>query len=101
MYYNPETKEKLYRDELKNRLHASFPSDAEEVEGWFFLHNGIAPATEYGQSVAPGAIELVDGKYVQQYEVVGTPRPEPVSMEDRIQELEDALVELAEIIGGE
>ena len=98
MYYNPNTKEKLYRDELKNLLHASFPVNAEEVQGWFLLQNGPAPATEYGQSIAPDAIELIDGHYVQTYVVTGTPlTPEP-TLEERLDDIEDALIELASIL---
>ena len=101
MYYNPDTHEKITRDELKRRLNASFPVRQEMVGGWFLLHAGSTPELQYGQSVVPASVELVDGRYVQTYEVSGSPQPEPVPVEDRIRELEDALLEIAEIVGGE
>lgn len=102
IYYNPQTQETLTRLQLKILLHASIPAHTEEVEGWYLLHNGAAPATEYGQSIEADTIELVNGVYVQQYRVVGTPQ-EPVEsyeelLESRLSDVEDALIELAEIL---
>ena len=101
MYYNPTTREKITRDELKRRLNASFLGRQESIDGWVLLHNGRVPETQSGQSAVPAAVEFVDGRYVQTYEVSGSPQPEPASVEDRIRELEDALLEIAEIVGGE
>lgn len=102
MYYNPDTQEKLSRTELKSLLNASFPQDAEEVGGWHLLHNGSAPEVQEGQSIAASAIELVDGKYVQTWEVSGTAVEESAEdvtgTETRIAALEDAIAELAEIL---
>lgn len=101
MYYNPETQEKLSRTELKARLNVSFPKNVEEVSGWYLLHNGAYPAFENGQSVVPATIELVDGKYVQTFSVIGSAVPFAPTVEERLDDIEDALIELAEIIGGE
>lgn len=98
MYYNPETQEKKSLMELKALLHASIPYNAELVNGWYLLHNGAAPATEYGQSIAPDTVELIDGKYTQTFKVVGTPQEPEETVEDRLAMLEDALIELAGII---
>lgn len=98
MYYNPSTQEKKSRMELKALLHASIPSGLEQVGDWYLLHNGTAPATEYGQSIAPDTVELIDGKYTQTFKVVGTPQTPEETVEDRLTNIEDALVELAGII---
>lgn len=72
MYYNPTNQLKLNRTELKAELSCSFPEGAEQVGEWYLLHNGPAPETMPGQSITPGPIELINGKYVQTYVVTGT-----------------------------
>ena len=91
MYYNPETREKLDRRQLKALLNMSFPEGEEQVEGWYLLRNGEAPETVYGEHVVPGDIELIDGHYVQTYEVAGVPLPRPQALEDRLTDIENAL----------
>lgn len=70
-YYNPVTQVKLDRVALKNELSCSFPDGAEQIGDWHLLHNGPAPETIPGQSIAPGPIECVDGRYIQTYIVTG------------------------------
>ena len=70
-YYNPTTQIKLDRVALKNELSCSFPDGAEQIGDWHLLHNGPAPETIPGQSVTPGPIECVDGRYIQTYVAIG------------------------------
>ena len=103
MYYNPETKQKMDRSDLKKELNASFPYDAEEVEGWFLIHPGsISENVQVGQSVVPGSIEFINGKYVQTYEVFGNPfydeNQDKNETDSRISALEDGLAEIAQLL---
>ena len=99
MYYNPTTQEKLTRDELKRHLNMSFPIQQESIEGWFLIHNDSIPNISNGQTLTPSTIELVNGHYVQTYTVSGSAQAPSITLEERIQELEEALLEIAEIVG--
>ena len=93
-YYNPETKEKLVREQLMALLNTSIPEGEEEVFGWRLVHDGVAPDIYYGQRIVPGGIELIDGNYVQTYDVAGNPAPVPQDPADRLTDIEDMLSSL-------
>ena len=72
MYYNPIKHKKISHERLKEELHCSFSDKTEEIHGWYSLHNGEKPEIIPGQTIAPGAVELIDGHYVQTYVAIGS-----------------------------
>ena len=84
MYYNPETQEKISRRELCTMLNASIPEGAEEVSGWYNLTQSDMPEYDPAFTIEQGAVELIDGHYVQTW--VQTARaPEEVAAEELAQ----------------
>ena len=98
-YYNPETNEKLSREDLKNRLNTSIPEDGiDTIRGWTILIDGPIPETEYGQSIVPDRIEKIGNIYVQTYRTSGRAMQAFPSLDERMSSVEDAIAELAQII---
>ena len=100
MYYNPQTKETVSEDALKRLLHASFPQNEEEVNGWHLLCSDPMPAVQDGQSIVQDEIVFRNGKYFQTYKTIGIPKPSrtQMSLEDRIGAPESGLMEIAQIL---
>lgn len=83
MYYNPTTKEKKYLDDLKVLFNASIPNDIEEINGWYLIVDKPSNVQE-NQRLVRGEIELIDGKYTQQYIVEDIPEEEITARKNNI-----------------
>lgn len=93
MYYNPESGEKLSRNDLCVLTNISIPEGTEELSGWYKLTYAAMPEQDSAFIIEQGPVELVDGHYVQTW--VQTPRPpEEVAAE----ELAQAKTERAEAV---
>ena len=104
MYYNPETQKTASREELMVLFNASIPDSADEVNGWHLVDEEfLYPALEPNQTAVPEGIELRDGKYVRTYsvkEIHSVPHSAPVdeSLEARYERLEQAFLDLAQMV---
>ena len=81
----------------------SFPETEEEVKGWHLLHDMPVRDLLPGEYLVPDDIQLLDGKYIQLYQIAGTPKSSistsgRVSFESRLSALESGLAELAEMM---
>ena len=98
MYYNPETKETLSREEIKFLFHSSFPEGTEEVFGWYLIDkSALIPSLEDGQTAIPTEIVLHEGRWCQAYRAGELPKPQE-DLEARCRMLEQALVDLAQTV---
>lgn len=70
MYYNPESNTTIGFSDLKLLLNASIPVGTEEIDGWYFVHDGDHPNVDEFHSVTLGPVMLMDGKYTQTYQIV-------------------------------
>jgi len=103
MYYNPETKETVSREDLMVQFNASIPESAEEVNGWHLIDEQILyPNLEANQIAVPEGIELHDGTYARAYSVkdIPTSTKDEVdeTLEARYNRLEQAFLDLAQLV---
>jgi hypothetical protein len=101
MYYNPSTEEVLSVQDLRNLVNASFPDSTEEVHGWFLIDRTSAyPSLQQNQYAVEGPVKKIKGKYVQTYEVktVQSPSVQPSEDPDRMEILEKAIQDLAQMV---
>lgn len=98
MYYNPETKETLSREEIKSLFRSSFPEGTEEVFGWHLVDkSALLPSLEDGQTAVPTEIVLHEGRWCQAYRAGELPKPQE-DLEARCRMLEQALLDLAQTV---
>ena len=103
MYYNPETKETSFREDLMVQFNASIPESAEEVNGWHLIDEQILyPSLEASQIAVPEGIELHEGKYARVYSVKDVPAPSAPAVDDSLEakyaRLEQAFLDLAQMV---
>lgn len=103
MYYNPETKEILDSQKLRNLLNVSFPEGIEQVQNWYLIdQNSERPQIGPDQTLIKDQILEIGGRYVQTYTIKtlpSSPLPDIDStMEERINFLEDAMADLAQMV---
>ena len=68
MYYNPETKEFLSKEEVQNRVNASFPVGTERVFGWYLIDEDfLYPHLLENQYAVSSGIDFNNGKYARTY----------------------------------
>jgi hypothetical protein len=72
MFYNPETKQFLDRQELSLKFNTSIPASLEEFEGWYKVYYGTKPSGNEFQSLHESEIEIIDGHYTINYYLVDT-----------------------------
>ncbi len=98
MYYNQITKKILSRRDLKNLINCSIPSGQENIGDWFLIHDEI-PERQEGKIIVKDSVEIVDGVAVQMYRYDDLPtESESINEDDRISLLENAVMDLAQIV---
>jgi hypothetical protein len=96
MYYNQITKKILSRRDLKNLINCSIPSGQETIGDWLLIHDEI-PERQEGKIIVKDSVEIVDGIAVQMYRYDDLPN-ENIDEYDRISLLENAVMDLAQIV---
>lgn len=66
MYYNPDIKQTLSDQDLKNLLNVSFPEGREQVQEWLLVHDNV-PDPEEGKISVKTGIKMQDGISMQTY----------------------------------
>ncbi len=96
MYYNQITKKKMSRQDLKNLINCSIPANQESIGDWLLIHDEI-PERQDGKILMKDYIDVRDGVAIQVYKYIDIP-DDSNDEEDRISILENAVMELAQII---
>ena len=96
MYYNQITKKIMSRQNLKNLINCSIPANQESIGDWLLIHDEI-PEHQDGKILMKDYIDVRDGVAVQVYKYVELPDDDDDD-DDRITILENAVMELAQII---
>ena len=97
MYYNPETKETLDAQSLRNRLNVSFPDGRKQVRNWHFVdQKSMLPKLKKSQIPVRDGIVEKDGTFFQAYRTADV--SESRTDAERIALLEAALADLANLV---
>ena len=104
MYYNPETKQILDVQDVRNLLNISFPDGMLDIGDWHFLdEESRRPAREKGKTILKDEIVKEDGKYFQIYKTIDVQEPAndiPVqqNVEQKVEFLEKAMLDVAQMV---